>query len=168
MRKVKWLTAGGIILFILSGVFIFVGVFVPNFFRQEYNESNTVEYSATVSRIEEEQCQYKIFIREYSACLLIEQEQLISLNSVLEISEDDIIVFRVISESVIDSPYVETISVVALKSADTEYITLESSTEILKKEIMNARIISSTFAILTFIGAVIMLGIVLKHRRIKK
>ena len=161
----------GIILLILSVIFIFVGVFVPNFFNQKYDETNTIEYTATVSKVEEDLDGFKVYMKGYNSYILVEPDQLVSSDLsdlLLNISENDDIVFRVISESIIDSPYMDYFSVVALETTETEFITLESSTVILQKEILNAKIIGISVAILAFVGAVIVLGLAVKGKRKSK
>ena len=168
MRRIKRLNIVGIILLILSVIFVFVGVFVPNFFNQKYDETNTIEYTATVSKVEEDLDGFKIYMKGYNSYILVEVEQLVSSDSLLNIRENDDIVFRVISESLIDSPYMDYFSVVALETMETEFITLESSTVILQKEILNAKIIGISVAILAFVGAVIVLGLAVKCGRKSK
>lgn len=171
MRRIKQLKIVGIILLILSVIFIFVGVFVPNFFNQKYDETNTIEYTATVSKVEEDLDGFKVYMKGYNSYILVEPDQLVSSDSsdlLLNISENDDIVFRVISESIIDSPYMDYFSVVALETTETEFITLESSTVILQKEILNAKIIGISVAILAFVGAVIVLGLAVKGKRKSK
>ena len=156
---------------ILSVIFIFVGVFVPNFFNQKYDETNTIEYTATVSKVEEDLDGFKVYMKGYNSYILVEPDQLVSSDLsdlLLNISENDDIVFRVISESIIDSPYMDYFSVVALETTETEFITLESSTVILQKEILNAKIIGISVAILAFVGAVIVLGLAVKGKRKSK
>ena len=171
MRRIKQLRIVGIILLILSVIFIFVGVFVPNFFNQKYDETNTIEYTATVSKVEEDLDGFKVYMKGYNSYILVEPDQLVSSDLsdlLLNISENDDIVFRVISESIIDSPYMDYFSVVALETTETEFITLESSTVILQKEILNAKIIGISVAILAFVGAVIVLGLAVKGKRKSK
>ena len=171
MRRIKQLKIVGIILLILSVIFIFVGVFVPNFFNQKYDETNTIEYTATVSKVEEDLDGFKVYMKGYNSYILVEPDQLVSSDSsdlLLNISENDDIVFRVVSESIIDSPYMDYFSVVALETTETEFITLESSTVILQKEILNAKIIGISVAILAFVGAVIVLGLAVKGKRKSK
>ena len=171
MRRIKQLKIVGIILLILSVIFLFVGVFVPNFFNQKYDETNTIEYTATVSKVEEDLDGFKVYMKGYNSYILVEPDQLVSSDSsdlLLNISENDDIVFRVISESIIDSPYMDYFSVVALETTETEFITLESSTVILQKEILNAKIIGISVAILAFVGAVIVLGLAVKGKRKSK
>lgn len=171
MRRIKQLKIVGIILLILSVIFIFVGVFVPNFFNQKYDETNTIEYTATVSKVEEDLDGFKVYMKGYNSYILVEPDQLVSSDLsdlLLNISENDDIVFRVISESIIDSPYMDYFSVVALETTETEFITLESSTVILQKEILNAKIIGISVAILAFVGAVIVLGLAVKGKRKSK
>ena len=156
---------------ILSVIFLFVGVFVPNFFNQKYDETNTIEYTATVSKVEEDLDGFKVYMKGYNSYILVEPDQLVSSDLsdlLLNISENDDIVFRVISESIIDSPYMDYFSVVALETTETEFITLESSTVILQKEILNAKIIGISVAILAFVGAVIVLGLAVKGKRKSK
>ena len=110
-------------------------------------------------------------MKGYNSYILVEPDQLVSSDSsdlLLNISENDDIVFRVISESIIDSPYMDYFSVVALETTETEFITLESSTVILQKEILNAKIIGISVAILAFVGAVIVLGLAVKGKRKSK
>ena len=171
MRRIQQLKIVGIILLILSVIFIFVGVFVPNFFNQKYDETNTIEYTATVSKVEEDLDGFKVYMKGYNSYILVEPDQLVSSDLsdlLLNISENDDIVFRVISESIIDSPYMDYFSVVALETTETEFITLESSTVILQKEILNAKIIGISVAILAFVGAVIVLGLAVKGKRKSK
>ena len=168
MRRIKQLKIVGIILLILSVIFIFVGVFVPNFFNQKYDETNTIEYTATVSKVEEDLDGFKVYMKGYNSYILVEPDQLVSSDLLLNISENDDIVFRVISESIIDSPYMDYFSVVALETTETEFITLESSTVILQKEILNAKIIGISVAILAFVGAVIVLWLAVKGKRKSK
>lgn len=171
MRRIKQLKIVGIILLILSVIFLFVGVFVPNFFNQKYDETNTIEYTATVSKVEEDLDGFKVYMKGYNSYILVEPDQLVSSDLsdlLLNISENDDIVFRVISESIIDSPYMDYFSVVALETTETEFITLESSTVILQKEILNAKIIGISVAILAFVGAVIVLGLAVKGKRKSK
>ena len=146
-------------------------MFVPNFFNQKYDETNTIEYTATVSKVEEDLDGFKVYMKGYNSYILVEPDQLVSSDSsdlLLNISENDDIVFRVISESIIDSPYMDYFSVVALETTETEFITLESSTVILQKEILNAKIIGISVAILAFVGAVIVLGLAVKGKRKSK
>ena len=171
MRRIKQLKIVGIILLILSVIFLFVGVFVPNFFNQKYDETNTIEYTATVSKVEEDLDGFKVYMKGYNSYILVEPDQLVSSDLsdlLLNISENDDIVFRVISESIIDSPYMDYFSVVALETTETEFITLESSTVILQKEILNAKIIGISVAILAFVGAVIVLGLAVKKKKKSK
>lgn len=156
-KKKKWLIAGAVILFILSACYIFVSVFVPNFSYKEYDETNTFEFTATVKSIEEDKKEYKIFMNEYSACLLIKPYQLLSVDSLSALQENDAIVFRVLAKELVESPLVDEIYVVSLKSSSEEFITLESSTKILQHEIRNGKIIGITASVLMFGGAVCML-----------
>ena len=132
---------------------------------------NTIEYTATVSKVEEDLDGFKVYMKGYNSYILVEPDQLVSSDLsdlLLNISENDDIVFRVISESIIDSPYMDYFSVVALETTETEFITLESSTVILQKEILNAKIIGISVAILAFVGAVIVLGLAVKGKRKSK
>ena len=52
-RKTKGLTVGAVILFILSIMYMFLVINIPNYPGPEYTEDNTAVYTATVRRVEE-------------------------------------------------------------------------------------------------------------------
>lgn len=163
-KKKRWLIIVAIILFIFSIGYMIVGVFVPDLFDKEYNETNTVEFTATVKSIEENQQGYKIYMNEYPAYLHIETYQLVS-DSLLTINKGDVISFRVITKEQVESPIVDEIYVVSLKSLNTEFITLNSSTKLLQNDIKNGRIISITVSIVMLVCAVCMISFVLYKRK---
>lgn len=164
-KKKKRKIIGAIILFILVVLYTFLGVVLPEFAYVEYNETNTAEYTATVKDIEEDEEGYKIFLNEYQVCLAIEPYQLESPDALRAIGKNDKIVFRVISKEYFELPYAHESGVLSLKSSDTEFISLESSAQIVKRDKMRAKIIGITVAALSLGGAVTLLCIALFKRK---
>ena len=165
-RKTKGLTVGAVILFILSIMYMFLVINIPNYPGSEYTEDNTAVYTATVRRVEESGGQYRIYLNEYNACIVVRPEQLVSQELPTSIPENHVIGFRTIF--VIEYPGYGDVNVLSLSTVDTQFITLERTNQ-LSRESMNTAIIGgAVFSAVLFVIAVIMIIIVVKRKKQNK
>lgn len=165
-RKTKGLTIAAILLFIFSVAYMCLGISIPSFPNTEYTESNTAEYTATVSRVEENGGEYRIYMNEYNVCIVVRPEQLVSQEVPSDIREDEVIEFRTIH--FIEYPGVGDVSVLALRTEDIQFITLERSNQLVRGDMQMASIAGIVFAAVLFIIAVILVVIVVRRKKQNK
>ncbi len=159
-RKVVIKSIGISLLFLLALVLIVIVFFVPKLTGgDKYDETNTVEYSATVNKIEKLNSDYIIYLNEYNCKLKVYSNQLDSEQDLAIIFSGDKISFRIISTSktfnIFEHEEITQTVICSLYKEDVEIISLAKSNEILMTQMVLVRIFVVAVAVILVIVGIL-------------
>lgn len=164
-KKRKKLTIAFLIVcLILTGLLLFIAFYVITSTTPIYDKKNTVEHSATVSRVETSDKACTIYVLQYRCGLTIKLDEIIYDNYLSELQPDSIITFR------IPDFYDEWVNeegalyVVALQTENADIVTLESHNASTRRSMKRGKITGCVFAAVFFGGATVCAALLIKNK----
>ena len=144
---------------ILAGIFVFIGLVVPKLPGVSVSV-NPKEFEATVVHVVKKEGEYLITVEEYNCKLLVASASMVDQAQPLSIAIGEKIFFKLVEfgEDYLESPQVEQIFVVSLRTQTQELVTVESyyhkegqSWENIKKACITAAILLGIVSVASFI-----------------
>lgn len=166
VKKRKWLIIGLIICLCLTGVSLFIAS--APMYKTTYDNSNTVEHSATVKNVIPKDKGFEIEVNEYSCNLYFSDDKIVDEESLLGLHYGDKITFNVPKslDATLSDNNVPTLGIVTLKTGNVYIVTFESHNRVAEKSNLKLTITACVFSVLFFSGAVICIVFLIKKQKI--
>lgn len=163
LKRRRWL-AGFIICFLFAIIFLCVLLFT-SFSSLEVTSENTVEYMATVKRVEKGDDNYLVFLDEYDFALVVANRNIIDFETLntLNVGEEIYFRLRIVEVDLINSSSIKQIAVSALRTGQKDISTLDSYNYWLKKTDQKLDIIACSLTIIFFALSIVLLIIYIKR-----
>lgn len=144
-----------IVCLILSGLLLFIALYVVS--TTVVNEKNTVEHTATVSRVETSGNFCTIYVLQYPCGLIITLDEIVCDNYLSELQPDGYITFRVPDdyENWLTEGGIQYLYIVSLQTENADIVTLESHNASTAESRKRGRITGCGFAVMFFAGATV-------------
>lgn len=159
-----------IIFAILSGLMLFMAIFIPKNFIKNFTNLNTVEYRLTVKSVETGEDNCTVFVEEFDCGLLFYSEEIIYEDYLDELKSGVKINVKILEmmEEDLSNPNNERMFILAIKTDNKEIVTLESHKVILEKQgrslSLSGYVLFSVLVLLTLICFVLFI----RSRKYKK